>query len=319
MRALFIALLLVLQLPAAYADSPGYRAGVTQVGTRGSSEALVWYPTDETGGTWQIGEVVLPARHDAIVAAGKFPMVLLSHGGGRTGGSPLVLRELSSSLARQGFIVVVPFHGRAGLRVRPLQVKAALDAVLGDPRFMPHADPARLGMLGFSLGGAVTLQLAGAVPDGAHFEGYCRAHPEDVMACANAPDAGASTATRQPTASQEKPPSLPLKAIALLDPLAAAFPNDGLRNVTMPVLLLRPQDSKLLADGNAVGLAKALPRPPAYQTLPGGHFIFTDKCSPNQESAAPELCSDPPGVDRIAVQAKVHAAVANFFRDALGS
>ncbi|MBF9265531.1 alpha/beta hydrolase family protein [Paracidovorax cattleyae] len=279
-------------------------------------EALVWYPTDAAERSWQIGPFPIPATRNAGVADGKFPVVLLSHGGGPGGGTPLVLRQVSAHLARQGYVVIAPFHGKTGLRGRPMQVKLALDAVLADPRFNPHVDPARLGMLGFSLGGAVTLELAGAVPNQAHFDAYCAAHPNDVMSCVDAPDKGdASAAPKHPSASGEVPPSpqLPLKAIALLDPLAALYPSSGLQTVTMPVLLFRPQQSQLSGDGNAAGLAAALPHAPQYQTLPGGHFVLIDICPPVLQAEAAEVCTDPQGVDRAAVHAAIESTIAAFF------
>ena len=45
---------------------------------------------------------------------------------------------------------------------RPRHIHKALDSVLADPRFSNRADPDRIGMVGFSFGGAVTLIAAGA-------------------------------------------------------------------------------------------------------------------------------------------------------------
>jgi predicted dienelactone hydrolase len=158
MRLLFIALALLLAMPAAARSEDGpFQAGVVRIAADVPFEALIWYPTEAEGPPWQVGPFLLPASHGAKLAAGLFPILLLSHGGGESGGSPLILSGLSAALARHGFIVVAPFHGTAGLSLRPLQIHLALDAVLDAPRFRPHVDPGRLGMLGFSLGGAVTL------------------------------------------------------------------------------------------------------------------------------------------------------------------
>jgi dienelactone hydrolase len=78
-------------------------------------------------------------------------------------------------LARAGFIVVAQFHGNVArtLLVRPVQVAEAFHMVVRDIRFQAHADPARTGATGFSLGGAVALIVAGAVPNEAHLRAYC--------------------------------------------------------------------------------------------------------------------------------------------------
>jgi predicted dienelactone hydrolase len=329
MRTLLVALTFLLfgQIPAACAQNVAqpYHAGISRIEVPAEVPftALIWYPTDAGEGSWQVGVRALPATHDAALADGKFPVVLLAHGGGSSGGSPLVLSELSAFLARSGYVVVAPFQGafkgKSGLLFRPLQVKFALDAMLADPRFRQHADPARLGMLGFSLGGAVTLELAGAIPDWGHFEAYCGAHPDDVMSCGDRPDKISSQPIPRAPSSAEvpTPPHLPLKAIVLFDPLAAPFQSAGLLAVSMPVLLFRPEQSKLSGAVNTIGLATALPHPPKYQTLPGGHFVIVDICSPAVQAEAPEICSDPPGVDRAAVHTEIETKILKFFRENL--
>lgn len=309
--------LLVAASSAAFAQSQPHQAGIARIEVAADIpfEALIWYPADVADGSWQVGPFPIPATHNAAVADGKFPVILLSHGGGRGGGSPLLLREFSAYLARQGYFVVAPFHGKTALGGRPTQIKLAFDAVLADARFKLHIDPERLGMLGFSLGGAVTLELAGAIPDWAHFESFCMTHPDDVMSCGDAPEqSNAGPASRKASPTETVPLRLPLKAIALLDPLAALFQGTGLQAVTMPVLLFHPEQSKLSADGNAMALAEALPHPPTYKTLPGGHFVLVDMCPPVLQSTASEICSDPPGVDRAAVHAGIESALAEFFR-----
>src|SRR5258708_4354497 len=94
-------------------------------------------------------------------------------GNAQSGGSSLPYAALATSLAREGFVVVAPFHpgskqSREALEDRPRQIHKALNATFADPRFATHADPNRLGMMGFSYGGAVALIVAGATPSRAH-------------------------------------------------------------------------------------------------------------------------------------------------------
>jgi predicted dienelactone hydrolase len=129
-----------------------------------------------------------------------------------------------------------------------------------DPRFKPHVDPALLGMIGFSLGTAVTLMLAGATPDFAHLDAYCDAHPTDVMSCNDAPGGGGRRSSAPPSGVHiPPPPPLPVHAIVLLDPYGALFSRDHLTAVTMPVLQFRPDHSQL-GEENSAGLAASLPR-----------------------------------------------------------
>src|SRR6185295_18094720 len=81
------------------------------------------------------------ASRDAPIATGsRFPIVLFSHGGAGTltaGGSPLPYADLLTPLAREGFVVVAPFHpgSKRPLEDRPRQIHKALNAMLADPRF----------------------------------------------------------------------------------------------------------------------------------------------------------------------------------------
>lgn len=311
-----IAVLLIMGMPLTVnAETPTFHAGVARPSITGEApfEMLVWYPTEADEVAWQAGPFTMPATRNAAVAPGRFPIVLLSHGGGLGGGTPLILREISVALARRGFVVIAPFHGKTGLPGRPLQIKRALDAVVADPRLASHVDPARLGMLGFSLGTAVTLELAGAVPNVAHLVAYCAAHPSDVMSCDHAPD-GNNGAVHGANAELGTPVALlPLKAIVLMDPYAVLFQRPELVAVSIPVLILRPNESELPAEANATGLAAALSRSPEVQNIPGGHFVFTDICPASLKASSPEVCEDPPGVDRAAIHAALREQIIEFF------
>jgi len=85
----------------------------------------------------------------------------------------------------------------------------------------------------------------------------------------------------------------------------------------MPVLLIRPEQSKLSGEGNADTLALTLPVPPLYQKISGGHFVFADPCTPSQKTASPEVCLDPSDVDRAAVHAGVESMVTKFLAEKL--
>lgn len=302
---------------AARGEDGVFQAGIMRltVASETPFDVLAWYPTQVEEVPWQAGPFTVPATRNAPVAQGAFPVLLLSHGGGLGGGTPLLLRELASSLARRGFVVVAPFHGKTGLQGRLPQIIAALATVRGDPRLGPHADAARLGMLGFSLGTAVTLELAGALPNPDHLVTYCAVHSDDAMSCDHAPDDGNRPVAHQPATVRAIPPpaSLPLRAIALLDPFAVLFQRPELTAVTMPVLILRPDHSELPGEANALGLAAALPRPPEFHVLPGSHFVFADQCPDSLRPTAPQVCQDRPGVDRAAVHRTVEADVATFF------
>ncbi|MBA8879689.1 alpha/beta hydrolase family protein [Phyllobacterium myrsinacearum] len=318
MRAVFLAfaILATCFVSMAWSKPTAFRAGVTRVtiSANNSSDTWIWYPTEAEEVAWHSGPFPIEASRDAPVAAGPFPVVLISHGGGKTGGTPLLLRDLSISLARHGFIVIAPVHGKADIFGRMIQVKAAFDTVLADSRFRQHAVSDKVGMVGFSLGGAVSLGLAGGTPNLKHLVNYCATHVDDVQSCNAGPRGDESQTSHQDI--QRSVSGLPLKAIVLLDPLSVLYDQDGLRNVKAPVFLFRPKHSKL-GEENTRGLVKHLPVSPPLQYVPGGHFVFADICPPALKAEAPDVCEDAKGVDRAAIHREVETKVAAFFRDNL--
>src|ERR1700681_4822028 len=177
MRTLFLMLFLASGAVCAQADTPSFRAGVARITVQDEVpfDVLVAYPTDAAEASFESGAFTIQASRNAPIAQAKgFPVLLFSHGNGR-GGNPLHDGDLITSLARQGFIVIAPFHsGTRPFRDRPRQLHKALDQVLADQRFVAQADRSRLGIVGFSFGGAVALLAAGTTPDFAHLVPYCR-------------------------------------------------------------------------------------------------------------------------------------------------
>jgi predicted dienelactone hydrolase len=330
-RALFLVLaLLVAGASSAQADPQRFHAGIARIKVQDvvPFDAVVVYPTGAGEVPFQDGPYTIAASRDAPIATGApFPIVLFSHGGGGTikaGGSSLPYAALVTSLAREGLVVVAPFHAgskrpREALEDRPRQIHKALNAILADPRFATHADPNRLGMMGFSYGGAVALIVAGATPSLAHLAAYCRDRTDDPMAC---DEPGRSLS--QPAVptdgflanavGKRSPDALGVNALILMEPFGALFDRDGLTSVDMPTLLYRAGGSDLKADGNIIALAAALPHPPRQETVPGGHFIFFDPCPPAVAADLPAACKDAPDVDRAAVHRRIEAEIGDFLR-----
>jgi predicted dienelactone hydrolase len=61
-----------------------FRAGVSRITVGGDTpfDVLVWYPTQAQKVPWQAGPFQIVGSRDAAIASGRFPIVLLSHGGG---------------------------------------------------------------------------------------------------------------------------------------------------------------------------------------------------------------------------------------------
>ena len=116
----------------------------------------------------------------------RLPVLLFSHG---LGGSPLSDDYMNAIkvFASHGYVVVAPFHGDrrvadvkigdlsdaiyalrhfedyvAMQALRPLELRAVLDAFLAHPDWRDRVDPNRIGAFGASLGGESVLLMGGA-------------------------------------------------------------------------------------------------------------------------------------------------------------
>lgn len=316
MRSLVLGLLLAIAgLSAASAEPRSYHAGIARLTVQDTTpfDALLAYPTEAAEAAIEEGPFRFSASRDAAVAGGeRFPIVLFSHGNGRGSGTPLGLAGLLLHLARQGFIVVAPFHpGTEKPFVnRPRQIRKALDALLADPRFSGRADRDRLAMAGFSFGGAVALLSAGAIVDLAHLSAYCRDHSDDSRACEGIATDGSWDKVPPGPKSDAV---LPLKALVLLEPYGAPFDPRSLASLDVPALVYAASHSDLRAEGNALAIAKALPRAQEI-VIPGSHFVFVDPCSPLLEGRAPDICTDPPDTDRAALHRRFRREIVDFLR-----
>lgn len=329
--------------PAVHAASPG--VGVTSIEVAdpvggGAMPGHVFYPSS-TRIEAPVGIALqqVEAVPDAPALSGARPLVVISHG---QGGDSLGHHDLASHLAREGFVVAALTHPRDNVRDpggvgtaevlfgRPVQVRALLSALLDDPRWAPSIDPARIGVAGFSDGGYTALLLLGAVPRFDRYVGYCERRPQDRDTCGFIERLGARqdggfaahTAALDRARTRWGATADPrIRAAFLMAPSSVMFDRDGVAAVDRPVFLYyADEDRRLIPAEHALHLAPLLRVPPEVRAIPGAdHWVFLAPCSPALAEAAPPICSDPPGVDRTTVHARINADAVAFFRRALGA
>jgi predicted dienelactone hydrolase len=308
----------------------------------------IWYPVDpgvpETPQT--IGDPADPiflghpvAQASAPTAAqARYPLILLSHG---TGGTAADLDWLAAALAAQGYIVAGVNHPgnnalepltREGFVLwweRATDVSEVLDAMLADPVFGPHIDTARIGALGFSLGGYTVLELAGARTHLQAFEAFCRSPEADAICLP--PESkkltGGANLNAAPTPAMlesmahagDSYRDARIKAVFAIAPaLGEAFDAHSFANVSIPVALAAgAADTTAPPATNVQRIAGFLPQA-SLLMLPGAaHYTFMDVCLPAVVPRLPAICKDGPGVDREAVHNATVARVLTFFDAAL--
>ena len=290
----------------------------------------LWYPADpvaeELRFTYEPGSVGKAATQ-AEPARDAAPLVVLSadaHGSARS------YTWLAEFLARRGFIVagVSPGEespdrqgptqgrlaaGRAWEQAR--DCSAALDFVLSHPEFGGQADPARIGAVGHSSGGAAVLALAGAVFDPAAMQAYCRsAASQNDLACQ---EPATSTEVGGAGGSLLDPR---VRAVAALDPsLGPGHNARSLSCVQVPVHIVATVEGDFLPFEHHAGrYARLIPGAFLTPLTHGeGHFVFLDECRGEERVAGVPVCRDRDGVQRSAVHARLAEILARFFTDQL--
>ena len=313
----------------------GYdRFEITAPDRSGPVAASVWYPAAKATYRGLVGDNAVfqgtSAYVGAAMAEGKHPLVLLSHG---SGGNMDGLGWLSSQLALKGAIVAAVNHPgstsgdsspRRSVRLseRAGDIRALLDHVLADPELASRIDPARIVTLGFSLGGATALNLAGAVTDGALFKPYCERFP-DAADCVFFTKGGVDFA-RMPAAFSGDMRDPRVTAAIAIDPgLTYAMTQQSIEAMNLPVLLINLGGDDLwkAIDVSAGGsnLAGRMPQAQYARFGPAHHFTFLALCKPEGRALLAEekddpVCDDPEGADR----GQIHEAVASRIAAFLG-
>lgn len=359
MKLLHLLMALLLASGLAFADDVQFKVGQAERMVHPAAErhwrgsvgqalmTVVWYPTDRSGveqpapiGSPQVKLFVgHPLVPHAPVAAGRHPLIVMSHG---TGGSAGSLDWIASALAEQGYIVVGVNHpGNNALEPltaegfllwweRATDLSEALDAVLADPQFASHVDQDRIGALGFSLGGYTVLELAGARTDRQAFLQFCRSpaadatcHPPEmdipgvqkVAIDESSPDTLASLARSGNSFRDER-----IRAAFVMAPaLGQAFRPIGLVDLTIPLAIVAGEaDTIVPVASNASWFARHIPQT-QYELVEGGagHYVFINLCLPAAMAQLAQICLDARGVDRQAVHRRVIGKAQSFFSKAL--
>ena len=147
-----------------------------------------FYPSIEHAAVTGFGAWMLHLVKNARMRAETYPLVMVSHG---LGGNRWNHHLLAQSLVKAGFIVAAVGHPDDLLRLgspehmvmRPLELKAGLDAVLLDNGFKAQIDPECIGIFGYSLGGFTALAAAGGRASFSQIVKHCATSRNDLAFC----------------------------------------------------------------------------------------------------------------------------------------
>ncbi len=304
----------------------------------------VWYPSKGDG---QVAEhdydrIFEPgsAATDATIREGRFPLVLLSHGSGsRAEGMGWIAVEL----AKAGYIVAGPNHpgttsgdstpaATPKIWERAQDISTLITALSQDTRWASSIDPARIGILGFSLGGSTAMELAGARGDLSAYIRYCDENPE-MMDCTwfaggrgyaggeRVDVAPLDLHTIDKTRFEQQNRDARITSVISVDPgLATTFQKQSLKAIDMPVTLINlggpgHVPMAVLSDQ----LAKDIPGASYLQVEGADHFSFLPVCKPGAADFLKSVGElDPICEDTQRPRADIHAELSRLIVEAFG-
>ena len=333
------------------ARSPGNRGGepAAAVGVRtvgaaashrdGPLDVTLWYPAEPGGTVELVGDngvfAGAPARRDAPIAAGRHPLVLLSHGGG---GNARQFGWIANRLAGAGFLVAAPNHpgsttgdasalGAVALWRRPADLSAVLDSLLGDGPLAGHVDADRVGALGFSAGGYAALALAGARVDPDALAGFYDDEDTGMSDCAFLARGGVDLHQLDLSPAGNDLSEARVRSALVVDPgVVGTLTAASLAAIDVPVTILNLGAPGAIPKAVLADRAGRLIPDAGYATVPGAtHFSFLPECKPRgaailaQEGEPDALCDDAGGRTRDELHREIGAMVVEAFeRDLSG-
>lgn len=258
------------------------------------------YPSIDKSQNINIGPYSISACPDGKIAGGKFPLVVISHGGG---GSHLLYRVIAQYLAQNGYVVAMPEHygnsrnnnslegQNKNLTLRTRHIRLVIDTLLNDPELMERINSQQIFMIGHSMGGCTALALAGAVPWSKEGKQIEVTHDERI------------------------------KALVLFAPATAWFQHpDSFESVNLPTFVFSAEYDTITPFWQSE-LIKQKVKNPALITLKtilnAGHLSFLAPFPESMQNKNFLPSQDPDGFDRVAFHESLKIEVLDFFNKQL--
>lgn len=319
----------------------GVRHMTAPAAARGDDlDVTVWYPALAGGTPVSLGDSPFfagtAAQSEAPLTDGRFPLVLLSHGAG-LGGTPEAMSWMAAGLAARGFIVAAPAHpGNGGAKrsaeqtmqlwLRPGDISATLDAMIGAGAFKDHVETDKVGVLGLSMGGGTALALAGGRIDPTRLAGYCDDAARNPSLCQWVKMSSLDLHAMDMRATGRDFADRRIRFAMAIDPAPVdVFDTQSFASVTLPVEIVNLGTPGTIPEtARADGVARAMLHG-RYETIAdASHFSLFGVCKIGAAALAVEekiddpICKDGGDRSRQEIHAQLIEMAAEAFERELG-
>jgi predicted dienelactone hydrolase len=324
MRAVASFLFAVLSLYVTCANAVGFEPIRVELDRGRHATGGVWYPSPAPVSPTTIGAFPVNVALRGEVAAGRLPLVVVSHG---TGGTFAGHVDTAMALADAGYVVAAMSHpadnagDHSGLGTpaqlvdRVHDLSRLIDHVTSVWRGSDRIDRERIGAFGFSAGGYTVLTAMGARPDFARLPGHCREHAHDPV-CEPLMKRWHTMLDAAAPAPEPR-----IRAVVAAAPgLGLLLDLGPLRSRAADIQLWRAgNDEVLLHPFHVEVVAKALGAAADYRVVgDAGHYAFLAPCPGHLADVLPAICRDAAAFDRAAFHHRFNGEIVDFFARRLG-